>query len=132
MSRFAMVVSLGIVLILGQVFKLHMHIQHAEASSEHIVVVHSAIVLHDLPYSNPLDTADHHHVAEIDISPDSAVIKAKLLYPFLLLILFASLFLFLPKTLCFCRWYSVYAKPAVLYYLFYPPLRGPPENKFPC
>ena len=130
MSRFVMIMSLSIVLILGQAFKLHMHIQHdetSEASSGHIVVVHTAIMLHDLAYSTPLDTTqDHQHLAEIDISPDSVVTKAELLHPFLLLFLFASLFLCLPRAFYFCRWPSLNTKPAALYYLFCPPLRAPP------
>jgi hypothetical protein len=124
---------LGIALVLGQALKLHMHIQHdgiPSLTTGHVVVVHTAISHHDITYDlqHQEDPQAHHHLAEIDMSPDSATAKVVSFNPFMLLFLIACIFLCAPQLRYIRRWFALSTKPVSLYYLFYPPLRAPPGS----
>ena len=131
-SQYALIVCMGIALLFGQAFKLHMHIQHDEvtASAGHIVDVHAASSLYNTGYDahHQDDIQDHHSSADIDVSPDSFVKKISLFKLFVLFFFVTGFILYAPQLLRIHRQYHLKTKPASLYYLFHPPLRAPPSN----
>ena len=128
-SRYVLIACLGITLLFGQVFKLHMHIQHdgAPASAGHVVDVHAAFSLHDTTYdTHHQDDNQNHHPADIKVSPDSVVKKTQFFNPIVLLFLIAGVILCVPRLQRIRSRYIIKTKLDSLYYLLYPPLRAPP------
>lgn len=129
--QYALIACLAIALILGQVVKLHMHIEHddvlSSTSTEHIVDVHVASSLHDSAHDthHQDDFQDHHHQAEIKVSPDSVVKKIESFNSYILLFLFVSFFFGIPKLRSVFR-QNIHTKLTSTYYLLSPPLRAPP------
>lgn len=126
---YVLIACLGTALLLGQVFKLHMHIQHDEnsVSAGHIADVHAAFSTHDTQHNtHHQDDVQNHHLADIKISPDGVVKKAGLFNLFVPLFLITSIFLCVPWLRCIHRQHIHKIKPIFLYYLFHPPLRAPP------
>ena len=129
--QYALIVFLGIALLFGQIFTQHMHVQHDEAPANtgHIVDMHAASSLH-----SPVDNTHHqdefqydHHVASIDVSPDSFVKKTDSLNLLLLLVIVAVIVLAEPRLLCTSRCYDAKARQISFYYFLNPPLRAPPR-----
>lgn len=124
--QYALIASLAIALIFGQVFKLHMHIEHDEASSsatsEHTLGMHAAFSLPDI--TRITDNQDS-HPSEIKVSPDSVVKKIESFNAYLFLSLFLTLFLGIPALRSIFRQY-IQTKLTSTYYLLCPPLRAPP------
>ncbi len=133
-SQYALIVYLGIALLLGQTFKLHMHIQHdgipSSTNAGHIIDVHVAFSPHDTTYHthHQDNVQGHYHPAEIGISSIGFVKKAGLLNSFVLLFFIISIFLCVPRLRRIHRKrYSKTERP-LRYYLLQPPLRAPPFN----
>ena len=131
LSQHALIVFLGIALLFGQTFSQHMHNQHDEVSANagHIVDMHAASSLH-----SPLNNSHHHdefqynhHVASIDVSPDSFVKKTGSLNLLMLLVIVAVIVLSEPRLLCISRCYDAKSKHITFYYFLNPPLRAPPR-----
>jgi hypothetical protein len=131
--QYALIVSLGTVLLLGQTFKLHMHVKlqagDPAGAAEQIGQLHIASTLHDdLRHSDSrLQTQSHDNSAEIEISSDSYIKKAELL------VLAGTLFLVCAVLLLNLRPGRVAKRFSVptrrvssLLYFVNPPLRAPP------
>lgn len=131
-SQYALIVCLGVALLLGQTFKLHMHIQHDEIPSspatEHIVDVHVASSLHNAHHQ---DDFQDHHPAEIDISSSGFVKKVELVNPFVLLFFIISIILCVPRLRRIHKKHTSKTERPLSYYLLLPPLRAPPAS-FPA
>ena len=132
-SQYVLVAFLGMVLLFGQAFKFHMHIEHdgiPSSTTAHVIDVHATSSIHDMSHDLHHDsienTGNHHHSAEIDISLDSLSTKIKLLNSLVLLFLVVSIFLCIPLLRATCRFYTQKIKPTSLNFLLYPPLRAPP------
>lgn len=130
--QYALILCLAIVLLFGQTFKLHMHIQYNDAPSptiaEHIIDVHATSLLHDTTHiaHKQGNIEDHHHSAGIDLSSNSFSKKTELLNLFVLILLIVSLFLYVPRLRYNYKQYIVKTKLTSLYCLLHPPLRAPP------
>ena len=116
--------------MLGQVFKLHMHVEHDESLSstmaEHKLNVHVASSLHDTTHdTHHQDDFQDHHLTDIKVTPDSVVKKVESFNPYLLLFLFIGFFLGIPKLRSIFGQH-IQAKLTSTYYLLSPPLRAPP------
>lgn len=132
--QYALIACLALALMLGQVFKLHMHIEHDESLSstttEHKFNVHVASSVHDSTHDThhqddfQNDSQDH-HLTDIKVTPDSVVKKVESFSPYLLLFLFVSFFLGIPKLRSVFRQH-IQTKLTSTYYLLSPPLRAPP------
>ena len=130
--QYMLILYLCIALLMVQASGLHLHVQHvdhASATSEHIVDIHIASTLHDIDkYTHHYGGAqnDHHPVA-IDISQDYLVKKTSMLDPLALMIFFIGFFLFIPRLRRICSQWR-YKPPTInpCYYLLHPPLRAPP------
>jgi len=123
-SKYAIITCLSIFLLLGQVFKQHLHIQHDGAPSP-------TSSFHDTTYNihHQDDSQNNNHSAEIDVSFDSFVKKVELHHLFVFLLAVVGI-LYIPRFLCFRGWCSFKIKLALLYNLFQPPLRAPPVGTY--
>ncbi|MBN4080296.1 hypothetical protein JYT31_01390 [Beggiatoa alba] len=132
-SRYALILCLGVTLLFGQTFKLHMHIQHdditSSANAGYIIEVHAAFSQRDAVYDSlyKKDAQDHHHPAEIDIGSSGFVSKTKLLNPFVLLFSIISILLCVPQLYLFRRKPDFKTERPLSYYLLHPSLRAPPH-----
>ena len=117
-------------LAFGHAFKLHMHLQHNHDPSSTLSAqkldVHISSSFHDATHNTyHQDDFQDHHLADIKVSPDSAVKKVETFTPFMVLLLFISLFLAIPPLRSiFTR--QLQTKLSSTYYLLSPPLRAPP------
>lgn len=136
-SIYALIACLSIALLLGQTFKLHMHIAHDDISSagNHIVDVHvdtsvihssSHNAIHDNHHEDNLD--EGHHADEIDLSSSSLVKKSLSFNQFVLFFFVISIVLSLPQLSHFLRKQDFTLQQAISYYLLQPPLRAPPVH----
>lgn len=130
--QYAFVACIGIALLLGQVFKLHMHIAHdansAGSTSSQMLDVHIASTLHDtIPDSHHDDSHNNHHVAEVDISSDSFVKKINSLTLFLFFFLIVSTLLYRQQAVRISHPDFVDSGPTASLYHLHPPLRAPPR-----
>jgi len=134
MTQYALIAFMGIVLLFGQAFKFHMHIQHdgiPSSNTAHVIDVHAVSSVHDTSYGThhaPIEnTENHHHSAEIDVSIDSVSTKIESLNSIVLLFLVVSIFLFIPLLRSTCRFYIQKIISTSPNFLLYPPLRAPPR-----
>jgi small-conductance mechanosensitive channel len=135
--QYAFVACLGMLLILGQTFKLHMHVTSLEVKPTHVFTeqigqIHIASMLHDKANKADLQSGNqtHKHSAEIEISSDSYVKKTELLVLAVLLILVAALVLSGLHSYRVIRYFSNPRRLVVsLLYLISPPLRAPPATQ---
>lgn len=136
-SIYALIACLGIALLLGQMFKLHMHIAHDDISSagNHIVDVHldTSVIhssshnsMHDNHHENNLE--ESHHDDEINISFSSLMKKSMSLNQFVVFFFIISVFFSIPQLSCFLRKRDFTIKQAISYYLLQPSLRAPPVH----
>ena len=127
-SRYALIMCLSVALLSGQVFNLHMHIQHDESSTSvgHSVDLHAASSLHDTTYNT--HHKDDHHSIVIEVSTDSFVKKVGLLNLFILFFFVTGIILCVPRLLFIHRPQLLKIRPASLNFLLHPPLRAPPGN----
>lgn len=126
----ALIAGLVLSLAFGHAFKLHMHLEHnhdpSSTLSEQKLDVHIASSFHDSVHNTlHQDDFQDHHLADIKVSPDSAVKKVKTFTPFIVLFLFLSLFLAVPPLRSVFRKH-LQTKLTSIYYLLSPPLRAPP------
>jgi len=128
--QYLLVLCLSLVLLLAQTNRLHMHLEHDSHSdtSGHVVDVHSASMLHDFELTHHDGLNNDHHPAAIDVSSDNLITKSNLLNPLVLILLFAGLFLALPRLVCRLRHSSYKILFTLRYYLLHPPLRAPPAK----
>lgn len=137
LSTYALIACLGVVLVLGQMFKLHIHFEHDNNSSndEHVVNVHvDTSVLHnslhtlisDNHHEDNLD--EGHHADEINISNSSLVKKSVSLNQFVFFFFVISIVISLLFLSRFLRIRYFTSKQSSHYYLFQPPLRAPPVH----
>jgi len=132
-SKYALIICLSVALLLGQMFKVHMHIQHDEtpspATAGHSIDVHAALSL--LNAMNNIhhhgDTHDHHHHAVIDINTDTSLKAVDLFKLSIFLFLLAGIALSVPLLRGTRRRHIFNAKLLSLYYLLHTPLRAPPK-----
>jgi hypothetical protein len=135
--QYALIACLGATLLFGQMFKLHMHIQHSDdalnasveyASAEHVVDVHVSSSLYNTIHDghHQDDFLDHHNNTDIDISSSEFLKISKLLNLFIFLIFVASFILSVPLLQRICKKHISETNQAVRYYLLQPPLRAPP------
>lgn len=135
--QYALIACLGLVLLLGQTFRLHMHIQHNDnplkasvehSSADHVVNIHVSSSLQDTIHDDHHqdDFLDHHNNSNIDISFSEFLKISKLFNSFVFLIFAISLFLSVPLLRQIQKKHISYAKCSVRYYLLQPPLRAPP------
>jgi hypothetical protein len=126
-----MIACLGVALLFGQTFKVHMHIQHDEnpSSAGHSTDVHVASSQHDTIYDTQHqdDFQAHQHPAEIDVSSSSFVKKVEWLTPVVLLFFLISIILCAPQLCRFHRRHNSKKERPPNYYLLHPPLRAPPS-----
>ena len=128
--QYTLIACLAIALLFGQLFKLHMHIEHDDVhtsiSSSHSIGIHTAFSLLDLKHATAQQDKfqDNHH-SEIKASPDNIVKKIESFTPYLLLLLSIFIFLGLPKLRVVSR-KNIQSKLTSSYYLLNPPLRAPP------
>lgn len=129
--QYVLIASLAIAMIFGQLFKLHIHMEHDEVSSssmsEHTFGMHAAYSLSDITRAthNHSDFQDNHD-SEIKVSPESVVKKIDSFNTYLFLFLFVSLFLGVPPALRTIFRQYIQTKLTSTYYLLSPPLRAPP------
>ena len=138
LSKYALIACFAMALLLGQTFKLHIHIGHEDISSSaasHIVDVHadkplmhrsSHNSIHDHHHEEHLD--EDHHSGEIDLSYSSLLKKSMSLNPFFFFFFIISIILSLPKISRFVRKQDVTLHQSISYYLLQPPLRAPPVH----
>ena len=127
-SQYALIACLSLTLLLGQAFRLHMHLQHEETPVTHksIIDVHIASVKHnDLSDTHHQDSSPNHHLDEIEINL-AEVIKKSQWSNLLMLLFIAGFFLRSPIFQCIRRRFTFESKLDSLYYLLHPPLRAPP------
>lgn len=135
--KYAFIVCLSFVLLLGQAFKLHLHVTPIENLASHtfteqIGQVHIASKLHDAANDTEYQANNHSHKhhSEIEISSDSIVKKSELHVLGALLFLAVVLVLL---SLRVCRVIRFFSKPqqfiTSLLYLISPPLRAPPATR---
>jgi DMSO reductase anchor subunit len=134
--KYVLIACLALMLLVGQVFKLHMHIQHDEANGspvvgsivKRVVDVHAITPLHGTSYdSHHQDSAQsHHHFAEIGVSSDGFVKKIGLLNITVFLFLILSVALCLQQLRRIRRKYNSAIENTSSYYFIHPPLRAPP------
>lgn len=128
--QYTLIACLAIALIFGQLFKLHMHIEHDDVhtstSSSHSLGIHTAFSLIDLEHATAQqENSQDNHPSEIKASPDSVVKKIESFTPYLLLFLSIIIFLGLPQLrVVFIK--NIQSKLTSGYYLLTPPLRAPP------
>ncbi len=132
--QYASIACLAFALMLSQVSKLHMHIEHDESLSstttEHKLNVHVASSLHDsAPDAHHQDDFQNnnqdHHLTDIKVTPDSVVKKVGSFNLYVFLFLFINFFLGIPKLRSVFREH-LQTKLISTYYLLSPPLRAPP------
>lgn len=128
--KYTLIACLAIALIFGQLFKLHMHIEHDDVqtstSSSHSMGIHTAFSFIDLEHATAQhDKSQDNHPSEIKASPDSVVKKIESFTPYLLLFLLIFAFLGLPQ-LRIAYIQNIQSKLTSSYYLLNPPLRAPP------
>lgn len=135
-STYALIACLGMALLLGQTFKLHMHIAHDDISSSattdhsHIVdihiepsVMHSS---HSSMHENSIE--EEHHSDEINISFSSLVKKSMSLNQFVFFFFIISIVLSIPQLSRFLRKRDFTIDHPLSYYLLQPSLRAPPVH----
>lgn len=130
--QYALVACIGITLLLGQTFKLHMHVQRDANSTTstptQILDVHIASSLHDTMPDSVHDGSDtKHHVSEVDISPDSLAKKIELLGLYVFLFVVIGILLQKQQVSRIARPARAEAGPSTSHYLLHPPLRAPPR-----
>lgn len=129
--RYVLITFLAVALLSGQVFKLHIHIQHdgflSSAPTEQAISS-----THDTTYNihHQDDTQSSYHSAEVDVSFDSFVKKISSLdvFAFLLFVFFGIIYF--PKLLRLQRQFSFKFKFKFFYNLIQPPLRAPPGKTY--
>jgi len=134
MFKYLLVLCISITLLLSQVDRLHMHIEHDDHSmssghafNAHIVGIHPESTLHDFDLTNHHGEHQNNHSAvAIDVSADKLPKKTNLLDPLVLALLFIVLFLTVHRLrrvtrqkLCKISFTSCYCS-------IQPPLRAPP------
>lgn len=137
LSTYALIACLGIALVLGQMFKIHMHIGHDDISSsvstDHVFEIHvnTSVIHNDLHKSmhhshheNDLDK--DHHADEIDLSFGSLVKKSMSLNQFVFFFFIIGIVISVLLLSRFLRIRDFTSKQSSRYYLFQPPLRAPP------
>ena len=133
-SKYALIACFAMALLLGQTFKLHMHIGHEDISSSattsHIVDVHADTpLMHSGSHNSMHDHLDEeHHADEIDFSYSSLVKKNLSLNQFVFFFFIISIVLSLPQLSHFLRKQDFTLQQAISYYLLQPPLRAPPVH----
>lgn len=139
-STYALIACLAVALLLGQTFKLHMHIGHSDVSSSattsHTVDLHidaSAMhsdshnsTHHQSLHANSLD--EEHHNDEIDISFSSLLKKSMSLNQFVFFFFIISIVLSLLLLSRFLRVRYFTSKQSSCYHFFQPLLRAPPVH----
>ena len=138
-STYALIACLGMALLLGQTFKLHMHIAHDDISSTattgHIVDVHiepsvmysnSHNSMHDNHHENNLE--EDHHADEINISFSSLAKKSMSLNQLVFFFFIISIVLSVPQLSRFLRKRDFTIDHPLSYYLLQPSLRAPPVH----
>ena len=133
-SQYILIFYLSVALLLGQAFKLHMHVQHdglpSSTSAGHVVDMHVTSSPRDITYDtrNQSGIQDLRHPIDIEIkvSPDSIAKKIELLKLFVALFLIAGIILFTPRLRYILSYSRIKTRLASRYYLLYSPLRAPP------
>lgn len=139
-SKYALIACFAMALLLGQTFKLHMHIGHGDVSSSattsHIIDVHAdTSIMHSSSSHNSIHDNHHednlgedHHDDEIDLSFSSLLKKSMSLNQFVFFFFVISVVLSLPQLSRFLRKRDFTLQQAISYYLLQPPLRAPPVH----
>ena len=138
-SKYALIACFAMALLLGQTFKLHMHIGHEDISSSattsHIVDVHAdTSIMHSSSHNSMHDNhheddlGEDHHADEIDLSSSSLVKKNLSFNQFVFFFFIISIVLSLPQLSHFLRKQDFTLQQAISYYLLQPPLRAPPVH----
>ena len=132
--QYALIACLAIALILGQVIKLHMHVEHENTAlvdtEIHTVDVHAASYsyLHDTNHnSNHHDDIQQHHNSidiDVDLTKNNFVKKVQLFSPFVFFVLTLFILLSVPQLRHIRRWYEEKNPQAFSYCS--PPQRAPP------
>jgi len=105
--QYALIACLATALLFGQIFKLHMHVQHEDhplnssteySSDEHIVNVHVTSSEHDKIHleHHQDDFLGHHNNVGVDIGSLELLKVSKLLNLFIFLIFVVSFVLYVP------------------------------------
>lgn len=138
-AQYALIACLAMALLVGQMFKLHMHILHSDTSSPnnlsgHVIEVHAISSSYDQAHEEHAhdDTAVHHHNGAVEINSDSFVKKAELLLLLQFVLLFFTLAAILNSFFKYRVWikYDSDIKSLSSLYLLHPPLRAPPARLF--
>ena len=126
-SQYLLILCLGIVLLMSQMSRLHVHIEHdadhvsTALSHAHTVSIHAAASFHD-------DAQIKEHSSTIDITPDNLVKQTNLLITISLFVLFLWVLFLIPHRRFFYH-HRRYQKTFIpLAYLVTPPLRAPPAQ----
>ncbi|MCW8899687.1 MAG: hypothetical protein OQK75_02535 [Gammaproteobacteria bacterium] len=123
--QYVLIACLAIALMVGQAFKLHMHVEpFSSTTTVHKLNVHVAATLHDF---TPNISYQDEYLAEIEVTPDNFVKKIESFNPYILLFLFVIFFLGIPKLRSVFGQHSQ-TNPSPNYYLLSPPLRAPPVH----
>lgn len=127
-SRYMLIACLSVALLISQMFRLHLHIEHDEASTvaAHLIETHTIASLHDRAFDTQQDDTQDHHTSEVDVSTDSFVKKVKLFSIFMFFFLFISTYFQFPRLCCIRFQHLLTTNSASLYNLLHPPLRAPP------
>ena len=136
-STYALIACLGLALLLGQMFKLHMHITHDDiASSDHVVDVHiESSATHGNKHNSMHGSHHGHgfedshtseHTNDIDISFSSLVKKSMSLNQLVFFFFIISIILIVIQLSRFLRKRNLTIVHPLSYYLLQPPLRAPP------
>jgi len=130
--QYAFIAWLGMVLMLGQAFKLHMHVKQPQAgASEQISQLHIASTLHHEPNQTEshFQNQQQGQSSEINISADGHVNKVELLVLAGLLFLVGALLIFRLRPGRVSNRFSFPSRRiSSLLYLLTPPLRAPPSS----
>ena len=120
-------------MLFGQIFKLHLHLDHVHHHDSNSSIVEQIINFHPSSLNHDVNDEHHnadtfHHGAEIEISVDTYVSKVDLLKSFLyVFVSFIGLFLLL-KSVVVLRTNRADFLIKETKQLFTPPLRAPPQK----
>jgi len=132
-SHYALILCLGIVLLFGQAFKLHMHLQHDEVpasfSTDHSFNLHVASLNHNLHLDFAhQDETQNHHSAELSINSDGILKKISLFNPIVLFFIILSIILSVNRLHFFHKRIIFKTKLTTFFYFLHPQLRAPPRS----
>ncbi len=134
MFKYLLVLCLSFTLLLSQVDRWHMHLEHDDHAvssghdfDAHIVAAHPESTLHDFGLTNHHDGhQDNHSAVAVDVSTDKLLMRTNLLNSLVLIIFFMMLFQITPRLRNVSRWTLCNIPITSCYYLLRPPLRAPP------